>query len=62
MEFDNTKTVIAFGVLLTLIIGGTMMSPTSKSTVMMVSVGLVVFGVFTLFLEVKHGEYRANHT
>lgn len=62
MKFDTTTTGIAFVLLLVLLIGGTAMSPMSTSTVMMVSVGLVVFGVFTLFLEVKHGEYRANHT
>nr|WP_233340800.1 hypothetical protein [Haloprofundus sp. MHR1] len=62
MEFDNTKTVIAFVVLLAIIIGGTMMSPMSTSTVMVVSVGLLVFGVLTPFLEIKHGEYRANRS
>jgi hypothetical protein len=29
---------------------------------MMVSVGLLVFGVLTRFLGIKHGEYRANRT
>ncbi|WP_254270940.1 DUF7333 family protein [Halorussus aquaticus] len=62
MEFDTTKTVIAFVVLLAIIIGGTMMSPMSTSTVMMVSVGLIVFGVFTLLLGIKHGEYRTNRS
>jgi hypothetical protein len=60
MEFDTTKTGIAFVALLAIIIGGTMMSPMSTSTVMMVSVGLIVFGLFTLLLGIKHGEYRAT--
>ncbi|SEA32616.1 hypothetical protein SAMN04488065_2676 [Haloplanus vescus] len=62
MKFDTTTTGIAFVLLLVLLIGGTAMSPMSTSTVMMVSVGLVVFGVFTLFLGIKHGEYRANRS
>ena len=62
MEFDTTKTGIAFVALLAIIIGGTMMSPMSTSTVMMVSVGLIVFGVLTLLLETKHGEYRATRS
>ena len=60
MKFDTATTVIAFIVLLAIIIGGTVMSPMSTSTVMMVSVGLVVFGGLSLFLGIKHGEYRAN--
>lgn len=62
MESDNTKTVIAFVVLLAIITGGTVMSPMSTSTVMVISVGLLVFGVFTLFLEIKHCKYRANRS
>lgn len=60
MEFDTTTTAIAFVVLLAVLLGGTASSPMSTSTVMMVSVGLVVFGVLTLLLGVKHGEYRAK--
>ena len=60
MEFNTTKTLIAFVVLLAILVGGTVMSPMSISTVMMVSVGLIVFGTITLFLGIKHGEYRAN--
>lgn len=62
MEFNTTTTTIAFIVLLAVLIGGTMMSPMSTSTVLMVSVGLIAFGVLSLLLGIKHGEYRANHT
>jgi len=62
MKFDTTTTGIAFVLLLVVLIGGTAMSPMSTSTVMMVSVGLVVFGVLTLFLGIKHGEYRASRS
>ncbi|MBX0324716.1 hypothetical protein EGH21_16950 [Halomicroarcula sp. F13] len=61
MEFNTTTTAIAFIILLAVLVGGTAMSPMSTSTVAMVSVGLVVFGVLSLALGVKHGEYRANH-
>ena len=60
MEFDTSKTVIGFVVLLAVILGGTIMSPMSTSTVMMVSGGLIVFGGLSLLLGIKHGEYRAK--
>ncbi|GAA0246161.1 hypothetical protein ACFFQF_05250 [Haladaptatus pallidirubidus] len=59
MEFDTTKTVLVFLVLFGIIAVGTFMSPMITSTVMMVLGGLAVFGMLTLFLGVKHGEYRA---
>ncbi|QGN07640.1 hypothetical protein Hrd1104_10250 [Halorhabdus sp. CBA1104] len=61
LEFDGTTTGIAFLVLLAVLIGGTVMSPMQTSTVAMVSGGLAVFGLVTLLLGVKHGEYRAGH-
>ncbi|WP_449272222.1 DUF7333 family protein [Halorhabdus rudnickae] len=36
------------------------MSPMQTSTVAMVSGGLAVFGLVTLLVGVKHGEYRAG--
>jgi len=59
VEFDATTTGIAFLVLLAVLVGGTVMSPMTTSTVVMVSVGLAVFGLLTLLIGVKHGEYRA---
>lgn len=59
MEFNTTTTAIVFLVLVGLVIGGTIMSPMSTSTVIMVSVGLGVFGLVTMFLGIKHGEYRS---
>ena len=61
MKFDTTTTAIAFLVLFAVLVGGTAMSPMSPSTVTMVSVGLLVFGVLSLVIGVKHGEYRASH-
>lgn len=60
MQFDTRTTVAAFVVLLAVLVGGTLMSPMQPDTVAMVSGGLVVFGVLTLLLGVKHGEYRAR--
>lgn len=62
MEFDTTTTALAFILLLAVLIGGTAMSPMTTSTVAMVSGGLVVFGVLSLLLGVKHGEYRARQS
>mgnify|MGYP006305731949 CR=1 FL=1 len=59
MEFDSTTTAVGFLVLFGVIAVGTWMSPMTTSTVMMVLGGLAVFGVLTLLLGVKHGEYRA---
>jgi hypothetical protein len=61
MEFDLTKTAVAFVALFAVLAIGTFMSPMTTSTVMMVLGGLLVFGVVTLLLGVKHGEYRASH-
>jgi len=61
MELDALKTAVAFLVLFGALAVGTIMSPMQMSTVMMVLGGLLVFGVITLLLGVKHGEYRASH-
>ena len=61
MELDALKTAAAFVVLFGVLAVGTFMSPMATSTVMMVLGGLLVFGVVTLLLGVKHGEYRASH-
>jgi hypothetical protein len=60
MEFDLAKTAGAFVVLFGILAVGTFMSPMTTSTVMMVLGGLLVFGLVTLTLGVKHGEYRAS--
>lgn len=60
MEFNTTTTAVAFVILFAILLGGTAMSPMSTSTVAMVSVGLFVFGVLSLLIGVKHGEYRAS--
>lgn len=61
MELDALKTAVAFLVLFGVLAVGTLMSPMTTSTVMMVLGGLLVFGAVTLLLGVKHGEYRASH-
>jgi putative Ca2+/H+ antiporter (TMEM165/GDT1 family) len=61
-EFDQLTTGVVFAGLLAVLIGGTFMSPMQTSTVAMVSGGLLAFGVVTLLLGVKHGEYRAQRS
>lgn len=60
MEFDKTTTVASFLVLLGVVVLGTSMSPMQLSTIIMVVVGLAVFGALSLYLGVQHGEYRAG--
>lgn len=60
MEFTQLTTAAAFLVLFAALAIGTLMSPMTTSTVMMVLGGLLVFGLLTLVLGVKHGEYRAS--
>ncbi|PSQ16503.1 hypothetical protein BRD00_10960 [Halobacteriales archaeon QS_8_69_26] len=60
LEFNLPVTAAGFVVLLAVILGGTWTSPMQTSTKTMVTGGLVVFGVVTLLLGVKHGEYRAT--
>jgi purine-cytosine permease-like protein len=60
MELDELKTAGAFIGLFGILAAGTLMSPMRPTTVMMVVGGLLVFGVVTLVLGIKHGEYRAS--
>lgn len=60
MEFDQPKAVGAFLVLLLIMLGGTFSSPMPMSVSAMVSGGLVVFGVLTFYIGIKHGEFRAT--
>lgn len=60
MKFTGSRTILAFGLLLAIVLTGTAMSPMSMSTVMMVAGGLFVFGLLTLLIGIKHGEYRAS--
>ncbi|MFC6965248.1 hypothetical protein ACFQL7_28565 [Halocatena marina] len=59
MEFNRSKTIGVFGVLFAIIASGTFMSPMTTSTVMMVLGGLLVFGILTLFIGIKHGKHLA---
>lgn len=62
MRFTTTTTAIGFLLLFGILVGGTVMSPMTTSTVAMVSVGLLVFGVLSLLMGVKHGEYRVTRS
>lgn len=60
MEFDQTKAIGLFVVLLLVLIGGTFSSPMETSTKGMVSGGLLIFGLLTFYIGMKHGEYRVT--
>lgn len=59
MELDEAKTAGAFIILFAIIAVGTFMSPMTTRTIATVLGGLFIFGVITLLIGVKHGEYRA---
>lgn len=63
MEFDLTKTVVAFLAVNLLGVGALMGAPMGmrESTIlMMVLPSMLVFGAITLAIGVKFGEYRAS--
>jgi len=60
MEFDTRVTAVAFLAVLALLLGGTVTSPMSDDTKMMVAGGQVVFLAATLLLGVRHGKWRAT--
>ncbi|UPM41931.1 DUF7333 family protein [Halocatena salina] len=60
MEFDQPKAIGSFVILLVVLLGGTFTSPMPTNVSAMVSVGLIVFGVLTFYIGVKHGEFRAT--
>lgn len=61
MDFDAITTGIIFVVIVALGTIGSMQTPMSTDSVlMMVLPSMVVFGFVMLVLGVKHGEYRAS--
>ena len=60
MEFDTTVTGAAFLVLLAVLLGGTLSSPMSQSTKLMVAGGQLIALVAVLALGVAHGQWRAG--
>lgn len=61
MELDQPKAIGSFVVLLVILLGGTFSSPMPTNVSAMVGVGLIVFGVLTFYIGIKHGEFRATH-
>lgn len=61
MEFNQKQAIGLFVVLLVVLIGGTFTSPMSMGVKTMVGVGLLVFGLLTFYIGIKHGQYRATH-
>lgn len=62
MDFELSTPVaaVAFLVLVAVVAGGTLTSPMSETTKLMVTPGIVVFGVVALLIGVFHGQYRAR--
>jgi hypothetical protein len=60
MEFDATKTGALFAIPLLVIIAGTLTSPMPRTLSVGISVGIALFGLFSLYVGVRHGEYRAS--
>lgn len=63
MEFDLTRTAVAFVAIIALgtaaLLGAPMMA--TDTVLMMVMPSMAVFGLICLALGVKHGEHRATH-
>ncbi len=62
MEFDLTKTAVAFLVVIAVGVGGLVAAPmmATDTVLMMVAPSMIVFGLIMLGIGVKHGEYRAT--
>ncbi len=60
MEFDLTTTSVLFTLMLLILIAGTVTSPMPTGLSAGISVALAAFGVITLVLGIKHGEYRTR--
>lgn len=60
MEFNATITGAAFVILFGVLAAGTITSGMPTQITMMVLPGLLVFMLLTLYVGIKHGEYRAG--
>lgn len=60
MDFDLTTTSALFTIMLLVLIGGTVTSPMPTGLSVGISIGLAVFGVASLVLGIKHGQYRTG--
>jgi hypothetical protein len=62
MEFDLTKTAVAFIALIAVGTGGLIAAPFMgmRTVLMMVMPSMAAFGLICLWIGVKHGEYRAT--
>jgi hypothetical protein len=61
MEFDTTKTAIAFVAIIAIATAAMTLTPMGTNTVlMMVLPSMVIGGLVFLALGVKYGEYRAS--
>ena len=60
MEFDRKTTIGLFVVIIAVGTLGVMPMMTTSTVLMMVLPSMAVFGLITLLLGVKHGQYQAT--
>ncbi len=61
MEFDRKTTIGLFAGIIALGTLGVMPMMVTSTVLTMVLPSMVVFGLITLLLGVKHGQYQASH-
>ncbi len=61
MEFDARTTGVLFALPLLVIVLGTVSSPMPVALSVGISLALGLFGVVSLVIGIRHGEYRAKH-
>ena len=64
LEFDLSKTVAAFVLIVAAAVGALLTMPmgmTTDTILMMVMPSMAIFGAVMLVIGVKHGEFRATH-
>lgn len=60
LELSTPVAAVVMLVLIAVVAGGTLTSPMSPSTKLMVTPGIVVFGVIAFLVGVLHGQYRGK--
>ncbi|WP_435345251.1 DUF7333 family protein [Haloarchaeobius sp. HRN-SO-5] len=63
MDFDQTKTAVAFLALVAVGTVALVFAPmmATETVLTMVTPSMLVFGLVCLLIGVKHGEFRATH-
>lgn len=62
LKLSTPVAAVALLLLIAVVAGGTLTSPMSSSTKLMVTPGIVVFGVLTFVVGVGYGQHRATES